>query len=57
MTDEERYEAVRHCRYADEVITSAPWTLTPEFLEKHQAQIAQTPATPTQIKIKKTCLD
>jgi choline-phosphate cytidylyltransferase len=36
MTDEERYEAVRHCRYADEVITSAPWTLTPEFLEKHQ---------------------
>ncbi|XP_075710128.1 choline-phosphate cytidylyltransferase B isoform X4 [Rhinoderma darwinii] len=36
MTENERYEALRHCRYVDEVITDAPWTLTPEFLEKHK---------------------
>ncbi|KAM9320637.1 choline-phosphate cytidylyltransferase B [Gastrophryne carolinensis] len=36
MTESERYEALRHCRYVDEVITDAPWTLTPEFLEKHK---------------------
>ncbi|KAG8589945.1 hypothetical protein GDO81_006574 [Engystomops pustulosus] len=36
MNENERYEALRHCRYVDEVITDAPWTLTPEFLEKHK---------------------
>ncbi|KAG9485687.1 hypothetical protein GDO78_008664 [Eleutherodactylus coqui] len=36
MNEDERYEALRHCRYVDEVITDAPWTLTPEFLEKHK---------------------
>lgn len=36
MNEDERYDAVRHCRYVDEVITDAPWVLTPEFLEKHQ---------------------
>ncbi|MPC49153.1 putative choline-phosphate cytidylyltransferase [Portunus trituberculatus] len=37
MTEDERYEAVRHCRYVDEVITACPWTLDDEFLEKHKA--------------------
>lgn len=36
MTEEERYEAVRHCRYVDEVITDAPWSYGLEFLEKHK---------------------
>ncbi|XP_060810325.1 choline-phosphate cytidylyltransferase A isoform X3 [Amyelois transitella] len=36
MTEEERYEAVRHCRYVDEVIKDAPWEYGDEFLEKHK---------------------
>ena len=38
MTEDERYEAVRHCRYVDEVITACPWTLEDEFLEKHKVR-------------------
>lgn len=36
MTDKERYEAVRHCRYVDEVICEAPWVLTDQFLEDNK---------------------
>jgi len=35
LTEEERYESVRHCRWADEVIEDAPWVITQEFLDKH----------------------
>uniref|UniRef100_T1PFM1 choline-phosphate cytidylyltransferase n=1 Tax=Musca domestica TaxID=7370 RepID=T1PFM1_MUSDO len=32
MNDFERYEGVRHCRYVDEIVADAPWTLTDEFI-------------------------
>lgn len=38
MTEDERYEAVRHCRYVDEVVPDAPWTLEDEFLESHKVR-------------------
>jgi len=36
MDEGERYEALRHCRYVDEVVRDAPWQLDDEFLEKHK---------------------
>ncbi|KAG2514575.1 hypothetical protein JM18_008215 [Phytophthora kernoviae] len=36
MTDKERYESLRHCKWVDEVVEDAPWVLSDEFLEKHQ---------------------
>jgi glycerol-3-phosphate cytidylyltransferase-like family protein len=39
MTDLERYDAVRHCRYVDEVVRDAPWELDDEFIKKHKVHI------------------
>lgn len=36
MTESERYESLRHCKWVDEVIPDAPWVITPEFLDKHK---------------------
>ena len=37
-TESERYDALRHCRYVDEILTDAPWVITPEFMEEHQVR-------------------
>lgn len=36
MTESERYESLRHCKWVDEVIPDAPWVITQEFLDKHK---------------------
>ena len=35
-TDEERYEAIRHCRYVDIVIPDGPWSYSLEFFNKYK---------------------
>lgn len=42
MNEDERYDAISHCRYVDEVVRNAPWTLTPEFLTKHRVRRERT---------------
>ncbi|KAJ3914056.1 cholinephosphate cytidylyltransferase [Lentinula edodes] len=36
MTHAERLEALRHCRWVDQVVPDAPWVVSPEFLETYQ---------------------
>ncbi|KAG0492044.1 hypothetical protein HPP92_005137 [Vanilla planifolia] len=36
MTEDERYESLRHCKWVDEVIPNAPWVITQEFIDKHK---------------------
>ncbi|KAI9082312.1 hypothetical protein K1719_035735 [Acacia pycnantha] len=36
MTEAERYESLRHCKWVDEVIPDAPWVMTQEFIDKHR---------------------
>ncbi|XP_047947126.1 choline-phosphate cytidylyltransferase 2-like [Salvia hispanica] len=35
MTESERYESLRHCKWVDEVVPDAPWVIDQEFLDKH----------------------
>lgn len=46
MTDVERYEAIRHCRYVDEIIRDAPWKITDDFMEKHKIDFVAQDSTP-----------
>lgn len=36
MTHAERCEAVRHCRWVDEVVPEAPWIIDRDFIEKYK---------------------
>ncbi|KAI8826074.1 uncharacterized protein EV422DRAFT_515186 [Fimicolochytrium jonesii] len=36
MTDIERYESLRHCKWVDEVVPDAPWAIDQAFLDKHK---------------------
>lgn len=46
MTDTERYEAIRHCRYVDEIIRDPPWKISKEFLQKNKIDFVAQDATP-----------
>ena len=35
MSEDERYESVRHCRYVDYVVDDAPWNIDEEFIKRH----------------------
>ncbi|KAI7901680.1 uncharacterized protein BX663DRAFT_513665 [Cokeromyces recurvatus] len=48
MTDIERYEAVRHCKWVDEVIENAPWIVDQNFLDEHQIDYVAHDAEPYQ---------
>jgi len=36
MNEDERYQAIRHCRYVDEIVKDQPWFLSDEFLNYHK---------------------
>lgn len=50
MTDIERYEAVRHCKWVDEVVPDAPWFVDQEFLDHHRIDYVAHDAEPYQSK-------
>jgi choline-phosphate cytidylyltransferase len=50
MIDVERYEAVRHCKWVDEVVQDAPWFVDQEFLDNHNIDYVAHDAEPYQSK-------
>ncbi|CAO3609681.1 unnamed protein product [Cunninghamella echinulata] len=48
MNDKERYEAMRHIKWVDEVVENAPWVVTQEFIDQHQIDYVAHDAEPYQ---------
>lgn len=46
MSEDIRYEGLRHCKWVSEVITEAPWFLTTDFLEEHRIDFVAHDAVP-----------
>ena len=46
MTEDERYESLRHCKWVDEVIRDAPWVITEDFLDAHNIDFVAHDALP-----------
>ncbi|KAK9842290.1 hypothetical protein WJX81_004813 [Elliptochloris bilobata] len=46
MTQEERYESLRHCKWVDEVVEDAPWVVTEGFIAKHDINFVTHDALP-----------
>ncbi|EFN53676.1 hypothetical protein CHLNCDRAFT_136458 [Chlorella variabilis] len=46
MTEDERYESLRHCKWVDEVVPNAPWVITKEFLDEHNIDFVAHDALP-----------
>ncbi|RLM61915.1 hypothetical protein C2845_PM14G03470 [Panicum miliaceum] len=46
MTEDERYESLRHCKWVDEVIPDAPWVINQEFIDKHNIDYVAQDALP-----------
>ncbi|KAK9833620.1 hypothetical protein WJX74_000797 [Apatococcus lobatus] len=46
FSEQERYEALRHCKWVDEIITDAPWTVDMEFLDRHKIDFVAHDALP-----------
>ncbi|EGV60657.1 choline-phosphate cytidylyltransferase [Yamadazyma tenuis] len=35
LTDTQRCDTLKHCKWVDEVVPNAPWCVTPEFVKEH----------------------
>lgn len=46
MSEAERYESVRHCKWVDEVVEGAPWQVTQDFIAKHRIDFVAHDDTP-----------
>lgn len=46
LTDTERYESLRHCKWVDEIVTDAPWVITEEFINLHKIDFVTHDALP-----------
>lgn len=36
LSNQERCESLRHCKWVDEIVSNAPWIITKEFIEQYE---------------------